>query len=51
MSNRHGEKLEVYNLDAELIAVIDAPGLHRLPVPAGTYLVSGEDASRKVVVK
>lgn len=51
INNHHGEKLEIYNLDAELIAEIDAPGLHRLPVPAGTYLVSGEDASRKVVVK
>ena len=51
INNPKGETLEVYNLDAQVIAVINTAGSHRLTVPAGIYLVSGNDESRKVVVK
>ena len=51
INNPGGEKLEVYNLDAEVIAVINTPGKRNLSVPAGVYLISGDDESRKVVIK
>ncbi len=51
INNPGGEKLEVYNLDAEVIAVINTPGKRNLSVPAGVYLISGNDKSRKVVIK
>ena len=51
INNPVGALLEVYNLDAEVIAVINTAGLHSLPVPSGIYLVSGNDESRKVVIK
>ena len=51
INNPNGETLEVYDLDAEVIAIINTAGIHRLSVPAGVYLVSGTDESRKVVIK
>ena len=51
INNRNGEELEVYNIDAEVIAEINKAGMHRLSVPAGIYLVSGKNESRKVVIK
>lgn len=51
ISNPSGERLDVYNLDAEVIATVNTVGLHRLSVPAGVYLVSSDNASRKVVIK
>jgi hypothetical protein len=43
--------IEVYNMDAEVVATVDAAGVHSISVPAGIYLVSGENDSRKVVIK
>ena len=51
INNPAREMLEVYNLDADVIAVIDKAGQHDLKVSAGVYLVSGNDESRKVVIK
>ncbi len=41
--------LEVYNMDAELVATLAATDA--LDLPAGTYLVTSDSRSRKVVVK
>ena len=51
INNVEGGQLEVYNMDAQLAATVDTVGLHRLSLPAGIYLVSGKDVSRKVVIK
>ena len=51
INNRNGELLEVYDIDAEIVAEIKTAGMHRLSVPAGVYLVSGKNDSRKVVIK
>jgi hypothetical protein len=49
IENPMGEKLEVYNFDAEVIAVVN--GDKTLNLPAGIYLVSGEHASQEVVIQ
>ncbi len=51
ITNPAGEMIEVYNMDAEVVATVDAAGGHSISVPAGIYLVSGENDSRKVVIK
>ena len=49
IENPMGEKLEVYNFDAEVIAVVN--GDKTLNLPAGIYLVSGKHASQEVVIQ
>jgi hypothetical protein len=43
------ETLEVYDLDANLVATIKATV--SIELPAGTYLVTSATRSRKVIVK
>ena len=45
------EVLEVYDLDANCCAVISSAGSVDIELPQGIYIVSGDTASRKVVVK
>ena len=49
VNNPWGEHLEVYNLDASLVARVK--GSQRVSLPAGTYLVTSNMRSRKVIVK
>ena len=49
VNNAAGEVLEVYDLDANLVATVS--GAATIEVPAGTYLVTSATCSRKVVVK
>ena len=49
IDNPAGETLEVYDLDANLVATISATGSVKLP--AGIYMVTSDTRSRKVVVK
>ena len=51
IENHTGEKLEVYDLDANCCAVIMSQGESHLDLPAGIYIVASEQSSRKVVVK
>ena len=51
ITNPAGERVEIYDLDAQLVDAATTVGTHRLVVPAGIYLVSGDNDSRKVVVK
>ena len=51
ISNPAGETLEVYDMDAQVVATIDCAGLHSVALPEGVYLVSGDSDSRKVVIK
>lgn len=49
IDNPIGETLEVYDLNANLVATISATGSVKLP--AGIYMVTSDTRSRKVVVK
>ena len=49
IENPMGETLEIFDLDANLAATSSSSGTHALP--QGTYIVSGDTCSRKVVVK
>ena len=49
VDNAAGEVLEVYDLDANLVATVS--GATTIEVPAGIYLVTSATCSRKVVVK
>ena len=51
IENYSGEMLEVYNMDADCCAVMMCDGETVVDLPQGIYLVSGDTASRKVVVK
>lgn len=51
VDNHSGEMLEVYDMDAACCALIMSEGETFIDLPAGIYLVSGDTASRKVVVK
>ena len=51
VDNHSGEMLEVYDMDAACCALIMSEGETFIDLPAGIYLVSGNTASRKVVVK
>ena len=47
--NPMGETLEVFDLDANLVAKVSASA--SIPLPKGTYIVSSDTRSRKVIVK
>ena len=47
--NPMGESLEVYDLDANLVAKVSVPDI--ILLPKGTYIVSSDTRSRKVIVK
>lgn len=49
IENPSNEALEVYDMDAEVVAVSNSSAM--IDLPAGIYLVSSENTSRKVVVK
>ncbi len=49
VENPLGETLEVYNLDANLVATVSGSG--EITLARGTYLVTSERCSKKVVVK
>ncbi len=49
VDNPAGETLEVYDLDANLVATFS--GAATIEVPAGVYLVTSDKRSRKVIVK
>ncbi|MBR5170058.1 MAG: endonuclease [Muribaculaceae bacterium] len=49
VENPLGEMLEVYDLDAKLMATVSSSG--EIAMPRGTYLVTSDRCSRKVVVK
>ena len=51
VENYGDETLEIYNMDADCCAVAKPVGKTVIDLPAGIYVVSGETASRKVVVK
>ena len=51
VENNSGEMLEVYSFDGDCCAVVTAPGLCTLNLPAGIYVVTSDSKSRKVVVK
>ena len=47
--NPMGETLEVYDLDASLVAKVSASA--SIPLPKGTYIATSDSRSRKVIVK
>ncbi len=47
--NPMGETLEVYDLDANQVAKVSASA--SIPLPKGTYIVTSDSRSRKVIVK
>lgn len=49
VENPAGDTLEIYNLDADLVATVCATGI--ITLPRGTYMVTDDSRSRKVVVK
>lgn len=49
IDNPAGDTLEVYDLDANLLATVNASG--KIALPRGIYMVTSENRSRKVVVK
>ena len=49
INNSTKEYLEVYNLDAEVVATCDGDAL--LNLPSGTYLVSGTSTSIEVIIE
>lgn len=51
IDNPQGETLEVFDLDANTVAVIKNTGSHTINLTAATYLVTSDDRSIKVVVK
>lgn len=51
VTNPAGEMLEVYDLEANCVSTITKVGETYVSLPAGTYLVTSETVSRKVVVK
>ena len=51
LTNSGGTALEIYDLDANCMATVDAVGETVVRLPAGIYVVAGETMSRKVVVK
>jgi len=51
VNNQDNEPLEVYNLDADVVATVTRSGSHDIDLPAGIYLVTSETRSLKVVVK
>ena len=51
VQNPLGEKLEVYNMDADCVAKLSSVGVSTIALPLGTYVVTSDTVSRKVVVK
>lgn len=51
IDNPAGERIEVYNLDGDMVAVTKVQGLSTVKLPAGIYMAVTDAASRKVVVK
>lgn len=51
MKNPTGELLEVYDMDANCVAVDNRMGTANLELPAGIYFVTSDTESLKVVVK
>ena len=49
VENPLGEALEVYDLEANMVATIDRNGT--ITLPHGTYMVTSNTRSRKVIVK
>ena len=49
IDNPKGEMLEVYNLDAEVVATVSTSSSIKLP--SGIYMVTSDNRSRKVIVK
>ena len=49
INNPMGESLEVYNLDADVVAT--ATTSSTISLPAGIYMVTSDTRSRKVIVK
>ena len=49
INNPVGESLEVYNLDADVMATVTTSGT--ITLPAGIYMVTSDTRSRKVVVR
>ncbi len=45
------QRLEIYNMDAECVAVLTEKGNMTITLPAGIYVVSDDQTSLKVVVK
>ena len=49
VENPMGENLEIYDLDANLVATVSGSGT--ISLPKGSYMVTSDNRSRKVVVK
>lgn len=49
VENPMGELIEVYDLDAKLVATVD--GDNTINLPHGTYMVTSDTRSRKVIVR
>ena len=51
VNNPIGELLEVYDFDANCVATNSSIGTSTIVLPAGIYLVTSDEESRKVVIK
>ena len=51
IENPAGERIEVYNLDGDMVATTKAQGISTVRLQAGIYMVVTDTASRKVVVR
>ena len=51
VNNPLGDNLEIYDLDANCVAMVDKTSASTIKLPAGVYLVTSDTISRKVVVK
>ena len=51
IENYSGDVLEVYDFDGNCRATVSARGLFNVEVPAGIYVVTSDNDSRKVVIK
>ena len=51
IENPMGEYLEVFDLDANVVAVSTEVGSATIELPSGIYLVTSDSTSRKLVVK
>ena len=49
--NPHGDRLEIFNFDGDIVMAFTAAGNAIVEMPAGIYVVTSDTASRKVVVK
>ena len=51
IENNSGEPLDIYDFDGNCVASVQDGTQDTVSVPAGTYVVASDNASRKVVVK